>query len=199
MDAAGEVFAERGFKGATVREICRKAEANVSAVNYHFGDKESLYVATVRYAHGCAIAHLVAAPPPADCATREQKLHAFVAGFLRGILGAGKPAWFGKLMAREIAEPTVALDHLVADNIRPRMAQMQAIVREYLGPDAPADRVRLCASSVVGQILFYHFARPVLERLFPDHRLDEPAVDGLARHVTAFSAAALECLAERRA
>src|SRR3954451_22724831 len=37
LEVAGEVFAEQGFKNATVREICKRAEANVAAINYHFG------------------------------------------------------------------------------------------------------------------------------------------------------------------
>ena len=42
LAAAGRLFADRGFKKVTVREICRAARANVAAINYHFGDKLGL-------------------------------------------------------------------------------------------------------------------------------------------------------------
>ncbi|MCX7427502.1 MAG: helix-turn-helix domain containing protein [Planctomycetia bacterium] len=35
LEAAGKVFAERGFKDTTVREICRKAGVNLVGVNYY--------------------------------------------------------------------------------------------------------------------------------------------------------------------
>ncbi len=47
IEAAGEEFAGKGFECARIRTICDRAGANVAAVNYHFGDKEQLYVATV--------------------------------------------------------------------------------------------------------------------------------------------------------
>jgi len=43
LDAAEQVFGERGFDGASIRDVTAKANCNLAAVNYHFGDKETLY------------------------------------------------------------------------------------------------------------------------------------------------------------
>jgi AcrR family transcriptional regulator len=43
IDAAGQLFAERGFKGVTVRDIVRQANTHLSALNYHFRTKDALY------------------------------------------------------------------------------------------------------------------------------------------------------------
>lgn len=44
IEAAGKLFAEKGFKAVTVREIANAADTHLSALNYHFKNKEALYV-----------------------------------------------------------------------------------------------------------------------------------------------------------
>jgi len=47
LAAARELFAERGYDGASIRAITRRADANLGAVTYHFGSKEALYHAVI--------------------------------------------------------------------------------------------------------------------------------------------------------
>jgi AcrR family transcriptional regulator len=200
LEAAGEVFAERGFREATVRDICQRAGANIAAIKYHFGDKEKLYAAAVRYAHQCATRHPDAVSVPAAAMknlSSQERLRMFVRGFFIGILEEGKPAWHAKLMAREMFEPTAVLDEIAATGVKPRVEAIGQIVREIIGPGASKTFVHKCARSIVGQILFYHFARPMLERVFAAEKFDSSRIDELTDHVTAFSLAGLEAMRKK--
>ncbi|WP_431685909.1 TetR/AcrR family transcriptional regulator [Hahella sp. NBU794] len=42
LDAAEQLFAERGFSETSLRQITSKAKVNLAAVNYHFGSKNAL-------------------------------------------------------------------------------------------------------------------------------------------------------------
>lgn len=48
LDAAEKLFADNGFRGTSLRQITQLAGVNIAAVNYHFGDKESLYVEVIK-------------------------------------------------------------------------------------------------------------------------------------------------------
>lgn len=47
LNASLELFALKGFRGTSVREIALKAQANISAISYHFNSKEGLYKAVL--------------------------------------------------------------------------------------------------------------------------------------------------------
>ena len=195
LEAAGEIFAEQGFRKATVRDICARAGTNVASVKYHFGDKERLYSEILRYAHGCAIEKY---PPnlglPAD-APPEKRLYTFVLSFLQRLLDEGRPAWHAKIMSREMAEPTVAMDMLVEEQVKPHFGFIRQVVIELLGPKAPEETVRLCAQSVVGQCLFYHFGKPVTQRLFPQRTFGIKDAPRIAEHITRLTLAGIRDIA----
>jgi TetR/AcrR family transcriptional regulator, regulator of cefoperazone and chloramphenicol sensitivity len=196
LEAAGEVFATAGFRSATVREICRRAGANLAAVNYHFGDKEGLYAEVLRYAQQKAFEKYPLLPGMGAEASPTDKLHAFVRSFLLRIFDSEPTAWFGKMMLREMIEPTGALDSLLEERMRPMADQLRGIVAEILGCSPGDENARLCSLSVVSQCVFYHHCRRVVARLFPEQRLDATAIEPLADHITHFSLAAMKHMPE---
>src|ERR1700722_20111186 len=93
LSAAGEVFAEKGFKAATVREICQRAGANVAAINYHFGDKQKLYSEVLRFAHACSMDRHPPEKGMNERSTPEERLRAFIHSFVQRVFDDGQPAW----------------------------------------------------------------------------------------------------------
>ncbi|MBL8796677.1 MAG: CerR family C-terminal domain-containing protein [Planctomycetia bacterium] len=188
LQAAEEVFAEKGFQGGSVREICKRAGANVAAVNYYFGDKERLYIEAVKYAHractqGTPLPNWTPDTPPL------RKLGDFIRVFTTRMLQPSSAASL-QLMMREMAQPTAACVEVVRDYIRPMAERLQAILRE-LKPDAVAEDLYLHGFSIVGQCLFYRQNRPIAALLVGDEGFQKFDVERVTRHITAFTLGAL--------
>ena len=194
LEVAAEVFAEQGFHNTRVRDICARAHANVAAVNYHFRDKMGLYEEVLRHAFMAMTGGSPVGPEVAD-ASASLRLRAFVTDLVSQLLSEGRTAMYAKLVAREMVDATAAVTCVIEDGIRPQMQFLLTTVRELLGTEADDQLVRRCASSVVGQCLFYHNARPAVLQLPLEEKLDPDAVEPIASHIAAFSLAAIERLA----
>ena len=197
IEAGGAVFAEVGFHNATVREICRRAGANGAAVNYHFGDKDALYREVLAYYQARALQKFPLDMGVQPGAPAPARLRAFVRSFLLRIFDHSSDAWHGKLISREMIDPTSALDAIVVERIRPQAQHLGAIVRELIGGEADPETVRLCSFSLVSQCLFYHHCQPVVSRLFPEQKFSTEQVEKLADHITSFSLAAIKACSRR--
>ncbi len=191
LAAAGPVFAEKGFQAATVREICQDADVNVASINYYFGDKERLYIETVKRAH--QMQHEQVAPPEWPAGTPpETKLHDFVLTMLTTMIGVKTAPWQNELLMREMVEPTNACRELVQENVRPRFEMLLGILDEVLPPEVPQSRRHQAALSIVGQCLHYYVGRAVIPLLVEEEYWGEDySPQQLARHIAEFSLAAL--------
>jgi TetR/AcrR family transcriptional regulator, regulator of cefoperazone and chloramphenicol sensitivity len=187
IEAAGRIFAEQGYKQATVRNICHHAGANVAAINYHFGDKKELYLAVLKHYQEIAFQTYPPDLGMKETQTPEAKLRAFIRSFLMRIMDDDRPAWFGKLLAREFTNPSWAFDILVEENIRPSFQLLTGIIAAILDK-SPRDRVvRLCAMSIVGQCLYFRHSHPVITRIYPGEAFGVKQIDELTEHITLFS------------
>jgi AcrR family transcriptional regulator len=203
IEAAGEVFADRGFRAATIREICRRANASVSAVSYHFGDKEGLYSAVFEYAHRWAVEKYPHDWGLASGATSEERLRAFIRSFLLRGFGDVFPAWHGKLMARETADPSGVLTKVAETVIRPMDEYLEGIVRELLQEENPsrepdASSVRLCRMNVIGQCIFQFHARQFMQPPGSE-RLEPAQIAALADRIFRFSMGGIRAIAAEAA
>ncbi|MCE7974963.1 MAG: DUF1956 domain-containing protein [Leptolyngbya sp. PLA1] len=182
LEAAGPVFAERGYRDATVREICAAAGANIAAVSYYFGDKFGLYRAVLRVAHDeSRRRHMSGVPGDAP---PEAQLRAWVGGFLRKLLDPERPQWLPRLMMREMVEPTPALDEVIEESIRPQFDQLAGIIAALTGRRRASRWVREEAVAVVGQCLIFRHCPVVLDRMLGVKVLSAGRIEELADAVS---------------
>ncbi|OGS80472.1 MAG: hypothetical protein A2061_03090 [Gallionellales bacterium GWA2_59_43] len=183
LSAAREVFSECGFQGATVREICRRAGANVAAVNYHFGNKDGLLAEALHFE---SLKLLQETNAQAD-ARPEVRLSLFIRDFMHMLLDENSTSSQCKIMARELADPSPALDKIVREAIAPLHDFLAELVHEIVGGNVSEAELRRCAHSIFGQCLYYHHSLPVLQRLHAELRYDSKEIDAIAKHIADFS------------
>ena len=195
LKAAAQLFAERGFKKVTVRDICRAARANVAAVNYHFGDKTGLYrevlqlaIETMRATNDAARAAGEGLPP-------DERLRQYITTSLcRAISSANGGGWISRLVHRELSDPTPSFDAIVDQALRPRVDDLADIVAELLGCDVGDSRVLQCVASIHAQWMFF-VPNPVASRVRARLQLRTDDALTLAEHIATFSLAGIRALA----
>ncbi|MEI6067101.1 MAG: CerR family C-terminal domain-containing protein [Methylococcaceae bacterium] len=194
LQVAVEVFAEYGFREATVREICSRAHVNAASVNYYFRSKEALYSQALAFAFRETNrlypqdAALDKSLPP------EQRLAVFINNFLHKLLDDSQLGLHSKLIAREIADPTNALDDIMETAIVPQIALLEDIIRQILKYPVDNVVVQRCLLSILGQCLMFKHSRSIIDHLYPDLVADAAAIQAGAEHITQFSLAALSRL-----
>ena len=198
LQIACEVFAERGFRTTTVRDICRMAQVNVAAVNYYFSSKEKLYEEVCKYIFGLSPDNADPRFILGDNKNPEEKLHAFIHAMLLTVLARDRSNWREMIMAREMIEATNALTIVIEDMIKPRFQQLYSIVKDLLGEGVEDELVRKCCLSITGQCLYYRFAQPVVLKLNPQQKFDKAGIKELAGHITQFSLQAIKRCASNK-
>ncbi len=194
LAAAGDIFADKGFRDATVAEICRKAGANVAAINYYFGSKEALYREAWRH----AFARSLAAHPPdgglSPDAPPEERLRVQVASLLDRIADENNREF--RIMQREFTNPTGLLEEVMREEVRPLHQRTEKMVRELLGPNATEQEVQFCEVGIISQCINPMVARKWFRKGVETK--DGPRgitdIEAYTRHVVTFSLAGLAAI-----
>jgi TetR/AcrR family transcriptional regulator, regulator of cefoperazone and chloramphenicol sensitivity len=191
LEAAGHVFAERGYRAATIREICRIAGANVAAVNYTFGDKMGLYTEVLRQSVRAAQTAAMSAALDSSLSP-EDTIRGVIRARLMSLCKETRPDWHVRLVMHEFSHPTAAMGRVVDEGMRPIYDRVRKAVGKLIGLPPDHETTRLSVNSIVGQILFYTFSWPVLSHLQPELKLTPRQLDRIADHIADFSLAYLK-------
>lgn len=192
LNAASEVFAEKGYRDATIAEICERAGTNIAAVNYHFGNKETLYRETWRQSFRDSIRVY---PPDGGVppgAPPEKRLVGQITALLRRTSDVRRKEFL--ITLKELANPTGLLESVMQEEMRPLRRRIMAVLREILGQRTSQKDVRHCTVSILSQcvmpalINIVEKSSTVSDR--ESLRIDD--IDAYADHVTAFSLAGIE-------
>jgi len=188
LEAAEDHFGDHGFAGASLRSICQAAGVNLASVKYYFGDKEGLYIATVKHAHQCTGTIQPETKFPHDSPPREQ-LQAFISIVAHQMCAPARPSAM-KLMMREMADPGKAAHIVVQEFIQPMAFALREILRALL-PKVPEPRLLMTGFSIIGQVLYYRQNRPISELIFGKESVEALTPAMVAEHVTTFTFGAL--------
>ncbi|HJV64622.1 MAG TPA: CerR family C-terminal domain-containing protein [Geomonas sp.] len=193
LAAAGDVFMEKGFRDATVAEICARAGANVSAVNYHFGSKEALYQESWRHSFQQSLQAYPVDGGIGETAPAEERLRGQLTALIQRIADENNKDFF--IAQMELAKPSGLLQEVMRTELIPMRQQTLALVRELLGPEASEQQVHYCEISIISMcvhpMVMQRIAKRTRDKGMPA-MIDD--INGFADHVVKFALAGIDAI-----
>ena len=182
--AAGPIFAAKGFKKTTVREICDFAKVNVASINYYFGDKQRLYIETVVGAREM-LAKQFPQQPSDPNRPPEERLRILIGTLLKRLVA----------IMREVLQPTEAAKHLVKAYFRPFFDSILNVIDDLVGARLPDFERNQIGISVIGQCMHYRFSAEMISMMVSDSEFEENyQMEQLTDHITSFSLGAIAAI-----
>ena len=189
LDAGERLFAAHGWNGVSIRTIAAEAEVTLSALNYHFGEKENL-LAEIFAARAAPIAaermRLLTAIEAKGAPTLEAVIEAFLRPALTISSKFGGEA-FVKLRARLATEPEGFSRRILANAFDPSSRAFIAALQSLL-PGLPAAELAWRFHFLLGAMV-YTMANPGRIQSMTDGVCDPGQTEAALLHLVPFAAA----------
>ena len=169
LDTAEVLFAQKGYRAVSVREITSAAECNLAAVNYHFGNKENLYLEVFR-SRWVPRAMRVRESFRKSLARQgslsaAKVVRALAQAFVDGPLSDDERLRHSQLMTREMTQPTKAFKHVEEQVIQPFFKEVSDMLESVLSNKVGEEQMLLNIFSIFAMVLYFNFARVAVSRL----------------------------------
>lgn len=193
LRAAADIFAEYGYQHGTIRQIASKAGMNVAAVNYYFGNKESLYHEVLKTWTEESFKKYPVIQEADAGVSAEEKLYYQIRQILSKLFDEEQTPWFGKLFVRMATLETKDQMKDLAECIyKPSVDIMTEIIREIAGKEVDEELLYFMATDIIGQCVFYYSDRKLLELVLPKEGKKIITIEFLSRKITDFSVCAIQ-------
>lgn len=196
LDAAEQLFAEKGFEAVSVRDITQLAKANVAAVNYHFGSRESLLtLVMMRYMTPVNEERIVRLEAlERKWSGKPVPLEEIIEALVRPFVGQVRKSelserLFYKLMGRTFAQQSDGLPQQIEEQLRnvvQRFTRAFAKALPAVSPDDLAWRIHF----MVGGMIHLLTHQDILQRL-TNGTSGTPPMESIVSRFIRFSAAGL--------
>lgn len=165
IEAAGKLFAKHGYDSVTVRQIVAEAKVSLSALNYHFGDKRTLYREVLSSACDSGQDWDSLGPAAATMPAR-QALRVVATLSLNDYVGEGFD-WRIKLFERELLDPSEAFHEVIRHRLLPDFRNICAILAAVTGRQAEDPAVQFGVITLYTLASTFGVKRRALERISP--------------------------------
>lgn len=168
-----ELFGEYGLKGTTTRLLCEASGANVAAINYHFTNKEGLYLAVAEYISSRMQFHLrpaaesameVAAKKNFSPSSSRAAFALMIDAFAHLMVESDEVRKWARIVVREQANPTAAFDILYEGGMAKKQAMLAQLIAACTGLDPASDEAKIRVHALIGQVLGFAISRQSLLR-----------------------------------
>jgi AcrR family transcriptional regulator len=189
LDTAVVHFGERGFAGASTREIAAASGTAMSSITYHFGGKEGLYLAVADHIAArinTRLAPVIETARKADEMTPDEaraRILTLLEAFARMMLAPESAAW-ASFVVREQQRPTAAFERLFSGAMDGVVEAFVALLRRAR-PDLDDRTARATVITLYGQAMILRVARASVARVFGADSLDADTEDLLLRRLAA--------------
>jgi len=198
LKAARKLFADKGLAATSIRDLAQEAGVNVAAVNYHFGDKEQLYLETLRFCYrSCASLNergnqiLQSAIDEGTPQAALDGIRDYIRELMHALFFTEDARLQAKLMFREMSDPTPALEVIIKEFIAPKRDLLCRLIAQANPMLRHDENLTFYAASIIGQILYYRTSLPVFLRLADSEEMTPELLDRVAGHIADFTLAAL--------
>jgi AcrR family transcriptional regulator len=197
LDAAEELFAEKGFDGTAIRDITNKAERNIASVNYFFGNKyelyEELFRRRLREMRENRLEAIKNTMSGRSKPTLEKLIRAFAIAFLEPFKDPQRSRRFMLLFTRELVDRRLPQNMILEEMAMPVMTAFEQAIAT-LCPDIDKKDIQKSIHSIIGQLIHILQVKTMFEGA--QEAIVSGNIDEAIEHIVKFSSAGIRAFAK---